>query len=270
MRREKDLTGRVFGSLTVIGMAKPENRIEDRSTCTCMCTHCGETKNIAAYKLIRGHLKSCGCRRGLGWISNQPHFIDMTGEVVGRLTVIERVSKDEPGLSPGLKNANSSLWRCQCSCGGPNSLTIQRRQHLSKGLVTSCGCLRREKQSESGKARLLPNQEAAKNVFMNQYKISAKKRGYEFSLSKEQFVCLISQNCSYCDLLPERRWELSDRSYARDFFANGVDRKDNGLGYTTENSIPCCTDCNSAKGTKSVEEFKAYLIRIARHMRLAI
>lgn len=54
-------------------------------------------------------------------------FIDMTGQVFGRLTVTEY--------------AGDRKWRCTCSCG--NTVDVAR-QSLIKGRSTSCGCYRRE------------------------------------------------------------------------------------------------------------------------------
>jgi len=36
---------------------------------------------------------------------------------------------------------------------------------------------------------------------------------------------------------------------------SGIDRKDNNLGYTPENSLPCCTLCNMMKRTYSYDNF---------------
>lgn len=49
------------------------------------------------------------------------------------------------------------------------------------------------------------------------------------------------------------------------FFYTGVDRVDNGIGYTIENVVPCCGTCNHAKSAMSVDEFISWALRIARH-----
>lgn len=43
---------------------------------------------------------------------------------------------------------------------------------------------------------------------------------------------------------------------------NGLDRLDNTKGYTKDNVAPCCTVCNSAKGTLTVTEFSEWVERI--------
>jgi hypothetical protein len=56
-----------------------------------------------------------------------------------------------------------------------------------------------------------------------------RKRGLENTLSKEQVSNLISQACSYCG---ETSLKMT------------LDRKDNSLGHTEENCVPCCLRCN--------------------------
>ena len=65
--------------------------------------------------------------------------IDLSGEIVGRLTVIERVN-NEPG--------SHARWRCECSCGGEVVVTSN---HLRRAIpVRSCGCLRTERDEMKG------------------------------------------------------------------------------------------------------------------------
>lgn len=70
-----------------------------------------------------------------------------------------------------------------------------------------------------------------------QYIRSAKNRGIVFNLSFKYFLKLILSNCTYCGEPPNP--------------LNGVDRYDNGKGYTKSNSVPCCRDCNWMKGDMS-------------------
>lgn len=68
-------------------------------------------------------------------------------------------------------------------------------------------------------------------------KNNAKNKGHEIDLSFEQFQILRSKPCHYCG------GSLSET-------AQGLDRKDNSLGYTISNSVPCCPDCNYTKGSR--------------------
>lgn len=59
-------------------------------------------------------------------------FIDLTGQVFGRLTVLERVKST---------STNYAIWMCKCSCG---KTKIVRSCHLRSGTTTSCGCYQKE------------------------------------------------------------------------------------------------------------------------------
>ena len=49
------------------------------------------------------------------------------------------------------------------------------------------------------------------------------------------------------------------------FIYTGIDRMDNDLGYTTENTVPCCTTCNMLKGTMPYDDFMAWIARLTEY-----
>jgi hypothetical protein len=86
-----------------------------------------------------------------------PKMIDVTGQVFGRLTALERVKK---------KGKKEIYWRCQCSCG---RLTEVMAQNLREGKIQSCGCYKAERMS----ARLTKHQHSrvgAKQKPSSEYK----------------------------------------------------------------------------------------------------
>jgi len=98
------------------------------------------------------------------------------------------------------------------------------------------------------------------NVLFTNYKTVAKKRGFDFSLTKEQFLKLIKQNCFYCGSPPQRR-----KHYDSYYNANGVDRMDNERGYDVENVVPCCLVCNRMKLHLPITIFLEHIKKIIRH-----
>jgi len=60
-----------------------------------------------------------------------PHTEDLAGRRFGRLTVLERTEE---------KQDRYWLWRCRCDCGGEILVNTKR---LTRGTVTSCGCVRK-------------------------------------------------------------------------------------------------------------------------------
>lgn len=111
----RDLTGRVFGRLTVLGVAYSKG---GRRYWQCRC-ECGTEKAIEGTSLVRGKSQSCGCTK-------REYLKDLTGQVFGKLTVL--------GLSHTTKVA--SFWRCRCECGRE---TVVLRGALVKGETQSCG-----------------------------------------------------------------------------------------------------------------------------------
>ncbi len=67
----------------------------------------------------------------------------------------------------------------------------------------------------------------------NNMRWQANKRGLTFDLTFKQWQDIISQSCAYGLSGPEIRI--------------GIDRKDNILGYTLTNSLPCCARHNEIK-----------------------
>jgi hypothetical protein len=86
-------------------------------------------------------------------------------------------------------------------------------------------------------------------MFFNSYKNCAKKRNYSFSITWEQFIHLTQQPCHYCGIIDSRG-------------CNGIDRKDNSIGYEIWNCVPCCTQCNSAKLDYTYTEFMQWIERV--------
>lgn len=59
-------------------------------------------------------------------------LIDLTGQKIGRLTVIKRVEND---------NTNHTRWLCKCNCG---KIIIVSGNSLRTKATKSCGCLAKE------------------------------------------------------------------------------------------------------------------------------
>lgn len=84
---------------------------------------------------------------------------------------------------------------------------------------------------------------------------SAKIRNLPVTITVEEYVKAQQSKCTYCGGdLP--KW------------GHGLDRINSSLGYTLENIVPCCKQCNKAKNTLSCEEFKAWVVRVFRHSNL--
>lgn len=140
---------------------------------------------------------------------------------------------------------NLRMWRVRCDCGKE---TIVHQYNL--GRTKSCGCLSKH-----------PDGVAARNRVMHTYRSNAKRLSRTWALTENQFDLLVKSDCHYCGDPPA---SLSKAS-GGDFVYNGIDRKDNGVGYTWGNAVPCCSTCNYLKRTMPYEEFVAFLKKAGRH-----
>ena len=170
-----------------------------------------------------------------------------TAKLAGRSFGYWTVLSQEPGAS--YWGRKRSRWKCRCVCGVIKVLDNHTLKYDSK----SCGCKRYEAQRKP---------DGAPRRILAGYKFSAKRRGLEFSLPLEEFKKLTSSNCYYCGAEPSQSKNVR---YRDPYFYNGIDRRDNRLGYTHSNSVPCCRLCNQAKMTMSEDDFLSWVSRIYHH-----
>lgn len=155
-------------------------------------------------------------------------------------------------------NSQAKKYVCRCVCGKESLVSVCTLGRKSK----SCGC--KQKETVHQRIRSSGFITIKKDIWDN-YKRAANRRGYEFNLSIENFSKLITSNCHYCGSEPSMfsnrgryRGLVNPMDYS-EFKYNGVDRVDNSVGYTLENSVPCCKICNNSKSTLQKEEWLAWL-----------
>lgn len=238
MSRFKDLSGQKFNMLTAIRFLEIRNK---NAYWECRCD-CGNLHVIAGADLKRGQTKSCGCARQQ--LQAASKFKDLTGQLFGRLKVLR--------LSHITEKYRVSIYECQCECG---TIKTVDRSSLIRGHTVSCGCYNRDKQLLGAGISSLHN-------YLNSYKQSARKRGYIFELTEEQFKSIIARDCASCGAPPISISRKYKNTASTPILANGIDRKNNSLGYIMENVQPMCTPCNKAKtnmGEKAFNEWRQRL-----------
>jgi hypothetical protein len=172
---------------------------------------------------------------------------DLRGQRFGKLIILDR---------QGVRAKRNIVWWCQCDCGNKKEVM---GANLYNGTTQSCGCI-----------HTLPPGISTYNHLFRNYRDSARKRGFSFSLAKEEVYTLTQSDCVYCGSKPSQSHRLSPRKitnpeqrrYGTTYIYNGIDRKDNKQGYTPENSVPCCLICNRAKYTLSLEQFEQWITRM--------
>lgn len=165
------------------------------------------------------------------------------------------------------KKGERLTYRCKCDCG--NIKDIRPASQLYKGnssTTKSCGCMGRVYRKGLG-ARMKKLKGSEGNpteiTLIASYKYSAKRRGVDFTLTKEQFHDFCISDCHYCGAKPSNISRF--KGCSQTFTYNGIDRVDSSIGYIYENCVTCCITCNRAKNSMSLEEFKAWLERIYTH-----
>ncbi len=138
-------------------------------------------------------------------------------------------------------------FRFKCDCG---TIYDGRAGPVRRGRVKSCGCYHRDTFSMYANK---PPGVAVFNELYRTYKYDALRKNRAFELDTELFRVLTSSNCHYCNAVPARvrRTRKNDVT----LLYNGVDRKDNNIGYVESNCVSCCTECNYRKKRKSYDEF---------------
>lgn len=100
----ENIIGEKYGRWTVL------KYLENRKGCPyylCRCD-CGTEKELNRNYFITGVSQSCGCLQKE--ITSKTKFIDLTGQVFNKLTVLE-LDKEKT------KEKGSSYWKCRCECG---------------------------------------------------------------------------------------------------------------------------------------------------------
>lgn len=157
-------------------------------------------------------------------------------------------------VSPTDSN-KQQYWLTRCLVCGREDVKIykERRQW---------GCM-----SCQGQAR----SEVGFNRLFARYKRRAVEIGQDFMLTREEFREITSSPCCYCGTGPKMvsspRWDRRVKNgykcgHWTEYLYNGVDRQDNSQGYTLENCVPCCKNCNLMKHTRSSEEFVAHVQKV--------
>jgi hypothetical protein len=121
-----DLTGRVFGRLTVIRFFKYDSRHNRIWKCQCSCDkiHYARTGQLNA-----GIVRSCGCLRLETLAKYRRKPLNLTFRRFGKLVALQPEGK-----------GRERRWLCECDCG---RVIRVRAFCLTTGTSQSCGCGRK-------------------------------------------------------------------------------------------------------------------------------
>ena len=133
----RDLTGQVFGELTVLERAENSKAGKARWLCRCSCSG---TKTVLGAQLVNGGTKTCGDRK--------KHLPDLAGRKFGELTVLEE-------LESHVTRDGKSRRVVKCFCSRCERETECRLEYLTrkKDPMTCCTECNRKAGVKKVKAR---------------------------------------------------------------------------------------------------------------------
>lgn len=181
-------------------------------------------------------------------------LVDLVGVRFNQLVVLQKMPSVKYGLT------FKRRWKCVCDCG--NETEVDTGQ-LTSGKAKSCGCAHSKSAIENSKKtrHLIAKKDAAFNSVRSIYKSNARKRNLSWEIDDDHARMLFSSNCYFCGLIPSNVYKAT--YYKQEY--NGIDRLDNCLGYTKENTVSCCRVCNHAKHTMTEKTFMEWLARVFKH-----
>lgn len=201
-------------------------------TITLKCKRCGSVKTVVDKKDI-------GCKEGPCNVA----WKDYTGQRFGHLVALEYLfTSSKEGSKP------KWYWKCECDCG---RIYYKTAHDLVISGHMECGFCAREHVTEKN---TLPGNLAAWHRDYRVCKKNAITRGYNVTITFDQFKHICEQPCFYCGAEPELR--------STGLVKNGVDRFINSQGYTPENCVPCCPACNTIKMNHEYHALMAHLERM--------
>lgn len=240
---------------------------------------CPKCEKEITYKSLVGYNKaikdnnvcrSCsqiGNKNSLGKNKNKKPKEDLTNKIFNNWKVLGLSHREEEKV----KLKGIWYWNLECIyCG----FKVSRTTNYTKRSKNCPSCKPRNSRTTKNNPTTKNNSTSLKyskgelglNKIFSDYCGAAKLRNLYFDLTKEQFKNLTSSRCNYCKSPPNKTEIIYRAGKVFDFGSyihTGIDRLDNNKGYTLENSVPCCTLCNNAKGALSLFEWMNYLDTLA-------
>lgn len=168
---------------------------------------------------------------------------DLTGQKFNRLLVLNPIFPRKEG--------KHLYYKCLCDCGKESNVNGSK---LKNNHTRSCGCLHNDTRKDH---RKLEKGIANRNALINSYKGNAKVKKLEFNLSNEEMISIFESNCYYCNRPPYCIFERKNTNGA--YIFTGIDRMNPSKGYSIENVVPCCTQCNYNKRDMNFEDFLKWI-----------
>jgi len=184
-------------------------------------------------------------------------YITPTFNKIGRLTILDVPEKRK---KVGKNKVSRVFLKCCCECGNEKWI---RKDYIYNGKTQSCGCLRKDLAIEKGKNQR--TEDGYLNFLYGEKRRYAKFKNLNYEITFDEFSSLVQKECHYCGDKPKLHEGVSHNQVGIKIPINGIDRIDSSKGYSIENSVPCCSRCNSMKMSEPKDLFLKKIKEIYEH-----
>ncbi len=168
-----DLTGKVFGDLTVLKLSHKASNGTLFWECSCTC---GGSKKERSYRLTTGKTTNCGC--------HTRRRLELGDQVFGNLLVKKFV---------GFNKRCGAVWECVCQCGKGEQPEIiySTSADLRKGVIRGCRLCRGDRWVEAAGTHGFSQQERFQITRFRLWRSiqnRAKRTGIPFTITPDDIV----------------------------------------------------------------------------------
>lgn len=258
-----DLTGKIFGKLTIIKKSYITRKNGKGKKVTNLlawecCCECGKERTVIARFLLNGTVTSCGNHKCTDRFDKQK----LIGFKKDRWTVI----------GPPKSQDETLMWPIKCECGFEKVASTSRLNSSNINIpcdncapaITSFNeynSLRKNDPQIQKKWRDAYDKYYEENGYWSKYTPYEQAANIFWRWSYkdmkfEDFLTFCNKNCYYCGIEPCNPIYSGRKGYENiEYKVNGVDRKDSKIGHTIENCVTACYFCNRSKSDMDVWEF---------------
>jgi hypothetical protein len=223
-----------------------QNKISNLRYVKVLCIVCGEEQIKQYASIMAGTITSCGKQKCKILNNNlKKKKYNIGDKITEHLTYI--------GEDIERTTSNHRYFKVKCDCGEIVSCRLDTIKNQCKKCLSQ---LKRKTITDSHKKTLI-------KYIYESYKKNALLRKYSFDLNLVDFENLIFSKCYYCGCDPSNR---AIRNYKKIMY-NGVDRKNNAIGYEYDNCVTCCGRCNIMKNKWSHDEFISHIKNIINNLK---
>lgn len=198
---------------------------------------CPVCKRNRIFKTRKGYTDSVKYNSSCKDCKKPNTYVDITGKSFGKWMVLRRASVFKDGHVG---------WLCQCTCGIKKVIASH---NLKRGYTKSCGCVAKKRPFEW--------------LFLKLRRSSIRENRV-CDLTYEQFLDFTKiVQCSYCNS-PIKWTCYSSKGEPSGYY---LDRRDNNMGYTKDNCVVCCGDCNHIKGARFTYKEMCQLGEVVENIR---